>query len=85
MSNINKLEKTLGRDTIVEMQSLAPEALHKAIVDAEQAMKQVADELEANGKYQELKDQLSAVTQGKKDVNKRQKAKIAYALNLLNS
>lgn len=83
MDKLSKIEKLLGVDTIKEMEAMPEESLRQVIVEANQAMKIVADELEANTKYQELKASLSALTAGKRDVNKRQKGRIAYALKLL--
>src|SRR5579864_7275343 len=83
MQNRDKLMKTLGKDTVMEMESLDAEGLRKVIVQASQAMKEVAEELENNQKYQELKISLKNLSAGKRDVNKRQKNKIALALQLL--
>lgn len=79
----DKVVDAIGPDTKQEMDSEQSEQLRSRIISAETAMKQVQEELESNPKYQELKEQLSALTQGKKEVNKRQKAIIAYALRLL--
>lgn len=84
MDKLEKMHKTLGRDTVDEMDKLNEEALKKIIVEASSAMQQVKDELEANPKYKEAKEDLLALTQGKKEVDKRQKARIAYSLYLLS-
>ena len=78
--SLDKYEKALGKDTVNEMNSMSEEQLKQVIVQASSAMKQVKDELEASPEYQALKANLSALTQGKKDVDKRQKARIGYAL-----
>lgn len=77
--------KNIGKETQAELDSLSAEDLKAKIVQAEQAMDEVAKELEANEKYQEIKELLKAMTQGKKEVNKRQKAIIQYALHRLNN
>lgn len=82
---LERLEKTLGEETLAEMEAMSEEELKKAIVDANSSMKQVQEELDANPKYQEIKENLKAITQGKKDVNKRQRARIQYSLHLLES
>lgn len=83
--NIDKVCKILGDETTVEMGALSDEDIKQRIIGASSAMKQVKDELEANPKYQDLKEDLKALTAGKKEVDKRQKAIIAYALHLLES
>ena len=75
--------KTLGRDTMEEMEAMMPGDLEKVILEATSSMDQVKKELEANPKYQDLKYSLSSLTAGKRDVDKRQKARIKYALERL--
>lgn len=77
-----KLEKILGLQ-IDELQGLDDAALKNAIVTAETAMKQARDELEANPKYQELKENLKALSAGLKDVKKHQNAVIEFSLHIL--
>lgn len=80
-----KLEKVLGQDLMSEMSGESTESLKARIVNANQAMETVKQELEANVKYQELKEQVKAATAGLRDVNKFQKAVIKHALSLLES
>lgn len=82
---LDKVLKTLGPDTVKELEALSHDQLRDRIVQAETAMEQVADELEANATYQSIKESKSAAEQGKKDVDKRQKAIIKFALSVLNS
>lgn len=84
MDKLEKMHKTLGRDTVEEMDKLNEADLKKIIVEASSAMQQVKDELEANPNYKEARENLLALTQGKKEVDKRQKARIAYSLHLLS-
>ncbi len=84
MSKIDKAIKALGEETLKEMEAMDTDALKKRIVEANESMRQVDDELEANEKYQETRENLKALTAGKRDVNKRQNAVIAVALHLLN-
>lgn len=84
-SQLEKIEKTLGLETVKELEAFDEASLKKRIVEANQAMKQVAEELEANEKYQEIKENKKALESGKREVNKRQKAVIAYCLSLLDS
>lgn len=74
----------LGKDTVEEMDVMGDSELKKVIFDATSAMDTVRKELAANKDYQELKRKLSAMEQGKKDVDSRQKARISYGLELLD-
>lgn len=80
----DKVANALGRDTVEEMDAMNDVELKKVIVDANGAMKQVKEELDANQEYQAAKADVSHLSQGKRDVDKRQKAKIAYALDRID-
>lgn len=80
-----KLIRLLGADTVIEMESLSTDGLKSLIVQANQSMAQVKAELEANPAYQDLKLRLKDVTQSKREVDKRQRAKISLALTLLET
>lgn len=80
---LDKIIKTIGGETKDQLDTSSTDQLTGVIVRAEQAMDDVAFELESNPKYQELKESLQAISAGKKEVNKRQKAIIAYCLHLL--
>lgn len=79
-----KLVKALGRDTIDEMNTYREEDLNKTIVEATGAMRTAKDELDANEDYQKAKADCSLLSSGKREVDKRQKAKIAYSQNRLS-
>lgn len=81
---VTKAFETLGTDTIKEMEAMGPEDLKKRIVEANEAMRGAADELERNPNYDKLREDLKALTQGKRELDKRQKAIILVALSLLN-
>lgn len=81
--DIKKLEKKLGRQTIDEMDAMSDAQLKQVIVEASTAMQTAKDELAANPNYQDLKLRLNDVTQAKKEVDGRQKARIAYSLQRL--
>lgn len=83
MSDLTKLEKLIGKDTVLELEKMSGEDLKQRIIQANQAIKQVADELQANEKYQQIKRDKSYLEQGKKDVNKRQNAIIKHCLHLM--
>lgn len=77
----DKLSKTLGKDTIEELESMDESELRNVIVQASDAMKQAKEELDGNVRYQDLKAKCNAMTEGKKAIDKRQKARIQYALD----
>lgn len=76
--------KNLDTDTVKEIEAMDPATLKKRVVEANQAMQQVANELEENEQYQQLKESLKAVTLGKKEVDKRQKSVITVCLAMLS-
>lgn len=78
-----KLKGTLGNDTIEEMDSMDDNELKTVIVQAETAMQEAKEELEGNENYQRAKADCSLLSSGKKEVDKRQKGKIQYALSRL--
>lgn len=80
-----KALKNLDVETVKELEALDEQELKKRIVDANQSMQQVADELEANEEYQELKESIKAMTAGVKEVNKRQNSIITVCLAQLSS
>lgn len=81
---MKKVKDILGKDTVEDMDKMSHDDLKNKVVQAEQSMEEAKKELELNPKYQELKESLLAITQSVKDLNKRQKAVIKYALSLLN-
>lgn len=84
MTKVEKAMNQLSSDDVTELEALAPEALSARIADASEAMRQVAQELEDNAAYQKAKEDLAALSAGKKEVNKRQKAIIEVCLHLRN-
>ncbi len=78
-----KIEKILGQETIKELESYDSDGLVGMVAKAEGAVKQAQDELEANSAYEELKENLKALSAGMKEVKKRQRAIVAYSLHLL--
>jgi hypothetical protein len=80
---LEKLEKILGKDKVLELQPMAREQLETQVVNASASIKQAQDELEANARYQEIKESLKDLSAGLKEVKKRQNAIIQYSLFLL--
>jgi hypothetical protein len=80
---LDKLERTLGKDTIADLNAVPVDMLKAHIVASEQSMKAAKEELEANPQYQELRENLKALSQGLREVNTRQRAIIQYCLHLI--
>jgi hypothetical protein len=80
---LEKLEKVLTATLMEEMEASSKESLRTTIVNAATAIKVVQEELDANEKYQECKENLKAMSQGLRDVKKFHNAKVAFALHLL--
>ena len=81
--NIEKVINAIGTETAGEMDFMSHEQLKQEIYKANQAMKEVQDELDANQEYQALLQGKKDMEAGKREVNKRQNAKIQYALRLI--
>jgi len=79
---LNKIVKALG-ETAKELETLGEVALKEKIAHAASSIKQAEEELEANPSYQEIKENLKALTEGMKEVRKRQSAIIHYCLHIL--
>ncbi len=80
-----KAIKILGTETVEEMEAMSAEALGNAIIQAVTAMAVAQQELEANPQYIELKANMEACTQARNELNARQKARIAFSLELLEA
>jgi len=80
---LDKIEKALGKETMADLESLSEELLKDHTVVAEFSIKNAIAELEANLKYQELKESLKALSAGLREVKKRQNSIIQYCLSLL--
>ena len=80
---LQRIEKELGREKLAELEALKMGELEKAIAHADMAVKQAMDQLEANPKYQEIKESLTAIRAGVTELRKRQGAVVAYALHLI--
>lgn len=78
--NVEKIKKQLDKMTVEEMDAMEASSLKEVIVQAEQSQKDARAELEKNPNYVRARNDLNALRSGLNDVNKRQKAKIAYAL-----
>lgn len=81
--NVNLARKNIGPDTVQEMDKMDESALRGVIVQAEMSMLEVKEELEGSSEYIKTKADLDFLSSAKKEVDKRQKAKIQYALHRL--
>lgn len=80
-----KIEKLLGAEVVESLVALSEVELKAIIAQSCGAIKQSTDELNANPIYQEIKENLKAVSQGLREVKKYQNAKIQYSLGLLEA
>ena len=61
---LSKIEKVLGKETLGELEAMPVDILKDHIIIAEHAINEAQRELEANPKYQDLKDSLKALSAG---------------------
>lgn len=80
---LEKIEKILGKDMMGDLEAMPKDVLKDHLVSAEHSIMEATRELEANPKYTELKESLKALSEGLRDVRKRQNAIIAYVISLL--
>ncbi len=80
---LERIEKILGKDHAADLQNQVFEELKNSIMYACEAIKTAEDELEANPKYQEIKESMKALREGLTEVKKRQNAIVQYSLHLL--
>jgi hypothetical protein len=81
-NKLAKIEKLLGPDTINDLKIMPKEELVNTVVQSEVSIKTAQEELEANEKYQELKEAVKAMSAGLREVKQRQNAIIQYCLHL---
>ena len=79
---LKRIEKELGEFT-KELETKSVEELKQIIAASCANIKDAVDELEANPKFQELKESLKAISEGLREVKKRQNAIIQYSLHLI--
>jgi replication initiation and membrane attachment protein DnaB len=81
---LEKLYKVLGEQAVNETRTLSAEQLEHMIVSCTQEIEEVKAELEANPKYQQLKEDLKAIKSGLSEVKKYNNARIQLAVVLLS-
>lgn len=85
MSEMEKLAKKIGPDgneVVAELEAADVEALNRRIAQANQSISDTKAELEDNEAYQEAKANVKVLSEGFRDVRKRQTAIIAVAVAL---
>ncbi len=82
---LEKIANALGTEVLGDLDALSSTDLKNRIAQAVGSIKTTQDELEANPKFQELKEGLKAISEGLKEVKKRQGHVVAYCLHLLES
>lgn len=83
--NVTKVLKALGTGVREELEALAPTKLRDAIVGAEQAINEIEEEAGEDEKLAGAKELVRDLGAGYRDAKKAQRAKIAYALHLLDA
>lgn len=83
--DVEKAVKALDQQTVSDMDAMTAEQLERVLVDAQVGMAQAKHERDENTQYKAAKSVLSDLGAGLQAVNKRQKAKITYALHVLET
>lgn len=83
-TKLETARKVLTNQDIKDFEAMDEVQLRTRLVQANEAMREVHDELEANEEYQQAKADCKHLSEGKRNVNKRQTAVVAYCLFLLN-
>lgn len=80
---LDKILKQLDKDTVEAILRLDQPEIKDLIVQSEEAIAQATRERDANPHYQAARQAVKDLSEGLRDVKKRQTAKIAYALRRL--
>jgi len=80
---LTSIKKLLGDDRMADLVSSPEEELKVIIANSAGYIKQAQDELEANPKYQDLKESLKAANSGLREIKAIHNAVIQYSLSLL--
>lgn len=85
LTEMQKMAKKIGSDgeeVLKELEAMATPELNKRIAQANQAISETKEELEANPKYIEVKNDVKLLSSGFREVKARQNAIIAIAVKL---
>ncbi len=83
MDKLSKLQASLGKDTVKELEEMSPDALRQRLTGAHKAIKEAREELDKSPEYSEAKENVKALSQGFRDLKKRQCSVSDYCLHLL--
>jgi hypothetical protein len=83
-SKLAKLQAALGKSTVEELTALSPADLKARITNAHKAIKTAKEELDKSPEYNEAKEDVRALSQGFRDLKKRQHQVSDYCLHLLD-
>jgi len=85
LSEMQKMAKKIGtdgEDVLKELEAMTVPEINKRIAQANQAISETKEELEANPKYVEAKNDVKLLSSGLREVKTRQNAIIAIAVKL---
>lgn len=82
---LDKILKQLDTDTVKEMEAMDEAQVKTTIATAEEAIAKTIRERDANPQYQAAKQAVKDLSEGLKEVKKRQHAKIQFGLRCLRS
>lgn len=80
---LEKIVKILGKDVIGDLDAMPVDVLKDHLVFSEHSIMEATRELDANPKFQEIKQSLKDLSEGLREVKKRQNALIQYILHRL--
>lgn len=80
---LKKVTKILGEDAINVVNSMSSEELEFTIVQATKEVQSAKEELEANPKYVQIKEDKALLESGLKELRKLNNAKIQLAVSVL--
>lgn len=82
---LDKILKKLDKATIEEMDAMDEPKIKNLIAVSEESIARATRERDGNDKYRSAKLAVKDLSEGLKDVKKRQNAKIQYALRCLRA
>lgn len=82
---MKNVKDKIGKDKASELEAMSADQLKQVIYEANDAMRIIQDELDANAAYQELLENKKAIEETKRIIFTTQKAVIAYSLQLMDA
>lgn len=81
--NLDRIAKTLGPETIDDLDRLGADELRKLVVQAHSSIDDAEDELAVNREYLKARESVTMLGASFREVKTRQGAKIKYCLHRL--